>query len=117
MTTIATYPHLNVISAITNSYPAILSLVLPVNYVVNEFITIQCPNAYGMTQINGMTGKVMSIDTTLNTVTLNIDTTRFDPFVFAPPFTQLPLTLPSGEIGTLDAATRNNLARSGYVPV
>lgn len=34
---------------------------------------------------------------------------------FAPQF--YPFTLPVGEIGTLDAAVRDNTLRPGYVPV
>lgn len=116
MTAIQFYPNLNVILAITNSYPAVLTLFLPVNYAVNEFLSIRCPNLFGMTQIDKLTGKVLSINTVANTVTMDIDTRGFDPFVFGG-IAQLAQTIPAGELGTLDAAVRDNTLRPGYIPV
>lgn len=114
--TIQFYPNLNVISGITNSYPAVLTLGIPIYYKVNEFLSIRCPAQYGMVQIDGLTGRVLAVDPVANTVTLDIDTTGFDLFVMAGPFLQIAQTIPAGESGTLAAATRDNSIRAGYIP-
>ncbi len=111
------YPALNVINNITQSYPCVVTVVLPVAYQDNEFISIRCPAAFGMTQIDGKTARVMSVNTLANTITLDLDSSGFDAFVFGPPFNQLPQTVPAGEFGiTLNTAVRDNTARGGYTP-
>lgn len=112
------FPSLNGIWNITNGYPSVVRLFLPVNYVVNQFISLRVPPEFGMVQATGKTARIMAVNTGANTVTLDLDTTSFDPYVLPIAFTQLPLTIPSGEFGsTLAASVRDNVLRAGYVPV
>lgn len=111
------YPGLNIPINITQSYPCVVTLLMPVTYQLNEFISLRCTDDFGMRQIDKLTGLVMAVDTVLNTISLNIDTRGFDPFTFGPIFTQLPQTLPAGELGvTLNSAVRDNTPRAGYTP-
>lgn len=111
------YPSINVATNITQAFNCVITLVLPVIYQVNEFITVNVPQGWGMTQINGMTGKVVAVNTGAGTITLDIDTSGFDPFVIPPVWTQLPQTVPNGELGiTLNTAVRDNAPRTGYTP-
>jgi hypothetical protein len=111
------FPALNAPSAITQSYPAVLTLFLPVNYVVDQVISVRCPQGFGMSQINNVSAKILVVDPIANTISLDLDTSGFDPFAFPMTWTDVPLTVPAGEIGTLAAATRDNTRRAGYVPV
>lgn len=113
--TIQFYPNINIFTAVTNSYPCIFTLVIPIYYKVNEFVSIRCPLGYGMRQIDGITGRILSVNIIANEITVDIDTTGFDPFIFVP-LLQLPQIIPAGEIDTLAAATRDNTLRAGYVP-
>ena len=116
MPTFAFYPTLNAPNAITRAYPAVLTLVMSVNYVVDEMIKIKCPRTCGMRQIDNVTARVIAVDAVANTITLDVDSSNFDAFVFVVT-SQYPLTVPAGEVNTLAAAIRDNTARSGYVRV
>jgi hypothetical protein len=111
------FPHLNAPIAITQAYPAVATLFLPVNYAVNEIISIRCPPACGMQQIDGKSARIIAIDLVANTVTLDLDSRGYDAFSAVWPLTQYPLTVPAGEFNTLDAAIRDNTARPGYTRV
>lgn len=112
------FPSLNAIRSITNGYPSVARLFLPVNYVVNQFISLRVPPEFGMVQANGKTARIMAVNTGANTVTLDLDTTGFDPYVLPIAYTQLPLTIPAGEFAsTLAASVLDNQLRPGYVPV
>ena len=110
------YPYLNVPIAITQSYPATVTLALPVNYVVNQVISFRCPDACQMVQMDKKTARILSVDAITNSITVDLDTAGFDAFVFVV-LPQLPFTLPVGEVNTLDAAVRDNTLRPGYTPV
>jgi hypothetical protein len=69
-----------------------------------------------MQEIDGKTAKVIDVNRVANTVTIDINSTAFSAFVYAPA-PQLPFTVPAGEINTLDAAYRNNSPRAGYTPI
>ena len=112
------YPSLNVPINVTQGYPSIVQLLIPVNYVVNQFISLRIPPEFGMIQANGKTAKIMAVNTGANTITLDLDTSSFDAFVFPISFVNIPQTLPAGEFGsTLAASVRDNTLRAGYVPV
>jgi len=111
------YPAINVITNITQAFHCVVTLAIAVGYQVNEFITINVPAGWGMPQINGMTGRVLAVNTGAGTITLDIDTSGFDPFAIPATWTQLAQTLPSGELGvTLNTAVRDNAPRTGYTP-
>lgn len=110
------YPYYNVPVAISQAYPALVFLALPVNYVINQIVSFRCPASCGMVQIDKLNARIISIDTVASSITVDLDTSSFDAFIFFP-FPQLPFTIPVGETNTLSAAVRDNTLRPGYTPV
>lgn len=87
------------ITAITNSYPCQLTTSTSNIYIIGQLVRFSVPSDYGMFQINGLTGQIVSVDPTNLIFNINIDTTQFDPFVTPTPgpFVPQPATLsPAG---------------------
>jgi hypothetical protein len=106
------YPVRRTITNITQAANAVITLSVTHGYQVGQEVRINCPAACGMTQIDGMQGAIIAIDTATgnghNTITVNINTTGFSAFTF-PITTAVPFTpaevVPIGE----DTATALNL--------
>jgi hypothetical protein len=88
-------PAMRIVTSITNTYPAIVETgeltfpgwvitVTPFDhlYVDGMIIRLRVPYYYGMTQIDGLYGKIMRIDA--SHFSIDIDATHFDPFVIPP---------------------------------
>ncbi len=92
-------PSALVITAITNSYPMVVTIVVnPVNeantYLINQLVRFTIPYSYQMFQLNGITGQIISVNG--SNLTLDIDSTNFDAFV-VPATPQIPASLsPAG---------------------
>jgi hypothetical protein len=71
-------PAMRIITAITNSYPAVITTMVNHLYVTGTIVRIVIPQACGMQQLNNFLGTLTS--TGLDTFTLDIDTTYFDAF-------------------------------------
>lgn len=79
------YPRRRFITEITQAAQAVVTLSVTHQYTIGQQIRFVVPAAYGMTEINGLTGNIVDIDTTTttgNTVTVDIDTTSFTAFAF-----------------------------------
>lgn len=78
------YPPRRFITAITSSgITTVVKLSVTHAFTVGqEMVFSTIPAMYGMTQISGLRGKIIAIDTTLNTVTLDLDSSSFTPFAF-----------------------------------
>ncbi len=72
---------LNIIG-ITNAQYAVVDFGTAHPYTTGEYISFRVSKPYGMFQINNLRGKVISI--TQTTVTVNIDTTNFNTFIYPP---------------------------------
>jgi hypothetical protein len=92
-------------------------------FTVGQEVRIIVPDAFGMTEIDGLQGTITAIDTTTttgNSITVDIDSTAFTTFAFplaaAVPFSPA-MVVPLGEAATspyenlLDDATIN----TGYI--
>lgn len=94
------YPRRRFISAITKASSAVVTLTVTHGYTVGQQVRFVVPDAYGMTQIDGLTGTITAINTTNNTITVNIDSSAFTTFAF-PTTTAVPFTpaqvVPVGE--------------------
>ena len=107
-------PAMRVISAISNSFPAIITTVFNHQYVSGLIVRIDIPPGLGMQQINQQFGPItVTSDTTF---TIPIDTTSYDSFIlpvnFPPPY-QDAQCVPIGEISSIIyAATQNVLPYS-----
>ena len=108
---------MRVITAITNSDPAVITTSFAHNYITGQIVRIYIPPYFGMTQINRLTGTIAVLTDTQ--FAIDINTTNFDTFVvpltpagYLPPGVQLQYAtvVPVGEVtSSLSASTVNVL--------
>jgi hypothetical protein len=72
------------ITALTNTYPAIVTISIEVvtaanTYIFGQLVRLNIPYSYGMSQANGLVATVLSNNGTQ--LVLDLNTTNFDPFV------------------------------------
>lgn len=108
------YPAMRLISAITQSRPAIITTTFAHGYITGIIVRLDVPTADGMQQINRFVGAIIVTGDT--TFTMDIDSSSFD--VFAIPSDPSPVVnicaqvVPIGEVNSiLTAATQNILPR------
>lgn len=127
------YPRRLFISSISLATQAVVVFTVTHNLTVGQRIVFgQIPAMYGMTQISGQRGLITAINTTTNSVTVDIDTSGYTAFAFpttavaaATPHTQPSVTPfgdgpsslanPLGNQSVLDGATRNTAIRGMYL--
>ncbi len=114
----AVEPEYLYITEITQATQAVVrTSVDPTNhYVVGMKIHFSVPGSFGMSQINGLTGKIVAVSAANYTVTVDIDSTAFTAFAFpastASPTAQLFATYaPAGASTQFDPVT---LVQTGY---
>lgn len=110
------YPRHRFISDITAADPAVVTMTVTHGYVVGQKVRLKVPSAYGMVEADGLLGTITAVDTTNNTITLDIDSSAFTAFAFPAtgdvPFSPA-MVIPVGEAATstyanlLDDATDN----------
>jgi len=122
------YPRRLFISSISLATQAIVIFTVTHSLTVGQRIVFgQIPSMYGMTQISGLRGLITAINTTTNSVTVDIDSSGFTAFAFpvtataatahtlpsAMPFGDGPSSLanPLANQSVLDGATRNTAVR------
>lgn len=76
-------PSALTITAITKAYPMVVTIsVNPVTesdtYIPGQLVRLNIPYGYGMQQANGITAQIL--DTSPTTISLNVNSTNFDPF-------------------------------------
>jgi len=76
----AVEPRYLYITKITQAAQAVVTVSCAHNYVVGELIHFSVPNSFGMSEINGLTGKVVAVGT--YTMTIDIDSSTFTAFAF-----------------------------------
>lgn len=76
------YPRRRYISAITQASQAVVTLTVTHQFTVGQQVRFIVPDAYGMIQMNNLTGEISAINTSTNTVTVNIDSSAFTTFAF-----------------------------------
>jgi hypothetical protein len=107
-------PLQRVITNITQANPAVITFAAPHQFTPGQEVRIKVPvsntgaNIYGMTQMNNLVATVLAINTTPNSISVNIDSTGFTAWTF-PTDAQFANTnaqvVPIGE----DTATANTL--------
>lgn len=107
------YPRRRYMAKVTVGATTVVRLTVEHDFKVDEYVRFIVPAAFGMTQLNGLRGKVTAIDTTIttNTITVDIDSLSFDAFAF-PASADVPFSfaqvVPDAEFpGVITAATRN----------
>lgn len=94
------YPRRRFICNITQAASAVVTMTVTHGYTVGQQVRFQVPAAFGMIEMNGLTGNITAINTTTNTITVDINSSAFTAFLFpapgAVPFTQAQV-VPLGE--------------------
>lgn len=119
------YPRRRFISTIVAGATTVVKMTVTHGYTVGQLMRFIVPAAYGMVELNNLTGAITAIDTVNNTITVNIDSSGFTAFAFplaaAVPFSPAEV-VPVGEdtatalsfdTNILDDATINE----GYIGV
>jgi len=82
------YPRNRYIVSISQAVEAVVVLTVTHGYKVGQVVSFVVPSvggsaaSYGMTEINGLQGTILAIDTATNSITVDIDTTAFTAFAF-----------------------------------
>ena len=113
------YPRSRYIINITNAASAVITLSVTHGYTVGQQIRFKVPAIWGMIEMDGLDGTITAVNTTLNTITVDIDITSFAAFDI-PAAADVPFTwaqaIPFGEdtaqalssnVDILDDATVN----------
>lgn len=116
------YPRRRIISKITTGTTTEIFMTVTHGFTVGQRVTFNVTSANGMTQLNGLRAQIIAINTTTNSITVNIDSSGFTAYSwpspatimkFTPgqvvPFGDAPATLSNvgGNQSVLDGATRN----------
>jgi len=95
------YPYLcNITSVTSTDFTTVITTAIDHQYVVGNQVTFQVPQQWGMRQLDRLKGYVLAVSS--NTLTVNINTSTFDPFVVPsqPPFVQPAQVLAIGDANT-----------------
>lgn len=88
-------PSTLTITAITRSNPMQVSFTVSSTevdtFISGQVVKLNIPKTYGMSQANGLTGKILTVG--INTMTLGIDSTQFDSFAIPADGLPTPATL------------------------
>ena len=76
------YPRNRLITAITAGATTVVQMSVTHGLTVGQVVRVEVPEGWGMTQINGLKGEVLAINTTTNTITLDINSSSFTAFAF-----------------------------------
>lgn len=76
------YPRARYITAITQATSAVITLSVTHGFTAGQQVRILVPSAFGMTQMNNLLGTITAINTSTNTITVDIDSSGFTAFAF-----------------------------------
>jgi len=83
----------------TITSPPYLPVPIANNFVLGQLVRILIPFTYGTRQLNEQTGYVIALSS--NQVTVNINSTKYDPFIANPAYgPTLPQILPIGDVNS-----------------
>lgn len=75
-------PRKRTITGITAAASAVITMSITHGYSVGEVVRFQVPAVFGMTQIDNLTGEISAVNTTTNTITVDINSSAFTAFAF-----------------------------------
>lgn len=114
-------PSSTLISGITQAENAVVEVSTINGLSIGQYVRFFIPKLFGMQQINGIAGKIISVDAIGITVTVDVNTLSMDPFIFYSgplnftPAQLIPFgdgldpTMPFQTSATLSGSTRNIL--------
>lgn len=106
------YPRARQITAVSTGTTTTITMSVTHGYAVDDVVRFSVPSVWGMTQLDGLTGKITAVSTANNTITVDVDSSAFTAFAW-PAASAAPLTfaqvIPLGENGSqaLTDATEN----------
>ena len=104
------YPRKRTISAITAASSAVITMTVTHGYTAGQAVRLKVPAAFGMVEMDNLIGNITAINTSTNTITVDIDSSAFTAFAF-PVTADVPFTfaevIPVGE--TANGTYANNL--------
>lgn len=111
-------PRKRLISNITAAASAVVTLSVTHGYQVGQKVRFIVPEEYGMVEMNNLVGQVTAINTTTNTITVDIDSSGFTAFAFptsaqAAAGVNFAHIVPAGEDSLLVSAPTQNVGFSG----
>lgn len=107
-------PAVRGITAITKAAQAVVTFSVTHNYIVGQKLKLRVPSEFGMIQMDQLEGKIVAINTTNNTVTLDIDSSGFTTFAF-PTSASVPVSLPNAAPAGSEGIYGDHQAyKSGY---
>lgn len=75
-------PQTNYITNITAASSAVITMSVTHGLSVGQTVRVHCSPDFGMSQIDGLSGEITAVNTTNNTITVDIDSTGFTAFAF-----------------------------------
>ncbi len=124
------YPASRLISEITRGATTEIQMTVTHRLTPGQLVTFKVPSVFGMTQLDGLRARILAVNTTTNTITVDIDSSAFTAFAFpltavaAAPYTfaqvipfgdGLDPTTPLITSSTLAGATRNVAIRGAVL--
>lgn len=76
------YPRNLLVSSVSQATQAVVIFTETHGLRSGQELVFKVPSQFGMTQLDGLRGTIVAINTTTNSVTVNIDTTSFTAFAF-----------------------------------
>lgn len=76
------YPRNRIITAISQAAQAVIVMSVTHGFTVGQEVRILVSSDFGMTQINNQLGVIVAINTTTNSITVDIDTTSYTAFAY-----------------------------------
>lgn len=111
------YPRRRFITGVTTGASTEIQMSVTHDFVVGSNVTFFISPEYGMTQLNGVTAQVTAVNTTTNTITVNVNSSSFTAFSFPSSATAATgvtpaHVVPAGEVSTiLTNASRSTFFR------
>lgn len=107
------YPFVCDIDSISQAATAVVETVDPHGFEIGNTVQFFIPPQYGMRQLNGLKGTVLSIPSD-DQIEVNVDTSNFDPFVIPSP---IPLVvIDPAQVAGIGDVNYGNLSPGG-IPV
>lgn len=91
------------VTGVSKATSAVVTLSVDHHFVVGQLIRFNVPSEFGMTELNGLTGKITAVGT--YTITVDIDSTGFTTFAFPTSASipvSFPMAAPAGQRNTYD---------------
>lgn len=110
------FPRSRQITAVTTGTTTEIQMAVTHGYSVGEVVKFSVPSVWGMTQLDSLSGEITAVNTTTNTITVDVDSSAFTAFAW-PAASAAPLTfaqvIPLGDAGNVLTGATDNQALIG----